>query len=120
MEIEEKSNLLIVYLKKDEDIFLQLTEITRIYRLIKARITGFGYLNRLEYGILSTVEPLFLTKNLIEDFITVSSINGMIYNKDTNLMINSVDKQKQIHLGRFISGLVADSFTIFLNIIETE
>ncbi|AKU79597.1 PCC domain-containing protein [Spiroplasma turonicum] len=120
MEIEEKSNLLIIYLNRDEDLFAQLNDVIRIYRLLTVKISGFGYLKRLEYGLLSKIDPLFLNKFLIEDLITVTSLSGMIYNKDINLMITSVDKDNNKHIGRFISGVVAESFTIFLEVMKTE
>ncbi|AKX34013.1 hypothetical protein SLITO_v1c03590 [Spiroplasma litorale] len=120
MEIEEKSNQLIVYLENDEDLFAQITEIIRLYRLVTVRLTGYGYLKRLEYGVLSTVEPFFLNKHLIEDLITVPTVNGMIYNKDVNLMISSVDKDNNKQVGRLISGVVVDSFTLFFDVLATE
>ncbi|AGR42053.1 hypothetical protein [Spiroplasma diminutum] len=120
MLVKEKSNLLVVYLESGEDIEQQIQNIVREYKLIDAKITGYGYLQRMEYGVLAQVDPFFLSKILKEGLVTVTNINGLVDNRESSIMINAVDDKFERHQGRLISGIVVNSFNIILEIYKTE
>ncbi|WP_342258393.1 PCC domain-containing protein [Spiroplasma endosymbiont of Dioctria linearis] len=120
MLVKEKSNLLVIFLENGEDIDQQIQNIIREYKLIDAKITGYGYLKRLEYGVLSQIDPFFLSKLLKEGLITVTNLNGMVDNRESAIMVSSVDDKFERHQGRLISGVVANSFNIILEIYKTE
>ncbi|WP_338985566.1 hypothetical protein [Spiroplasma endosymbiont of Diplazon laetatorius] len=120
MIVREKSNLLVVYLEQGDVIDQELQNIVREYKLIDAKITGYGYLGRMEYGVLSQSDPFFLSKILKEGLLTVTNINGMIDNREQTIMVNSVDDKFERHQGRLISGVVINSFNIVLEIYKTE
>ncbi|AUB31475.1 hypothetical protein [Spiroplasma floricola] len=120
MIVREKSNLLVVYLEQGEELEAQIQNIIREYKLIDAKISGYGYLGRMEYGVLSQSDPFFLAKILKEGLLTVTDINGMIDNREPSIMISSVDDKFERHQGRLISGNVVNSFNIILEIYKTE
>ncbi|AGR41048.1 hypothetical protein [Spiroplasma taiwanense] len=120
MIVNEKSNLLIVYFETGEEVINQISNIIREYKLIDAKISGYGYLERIEYGVLSQIDPFFLSKHLQEGLITVTDFLGMIENREFNIMVSSVDSNFLRHQGKLISGIVINSFTLILEILTTE
>jgi|GEM_PF-3167876 len=120
MEIREKGNLLIIHLIKGEDVIVCMQNIIRQYLIIDAKISGYGYFNRIEYGILVESDPLFFKKFLCEKLITASSVVGLIDNREVAIMINSIDQDNNRHTGKLLLATVELETVIILDIIKTK
>ncbi len=120
MEIREKGNLIILYFEKNEDLFSMLNNVVREYMIIDAKITGFGFFKRMEFGILTQTEPLFFGKSLVEKLVTVSGVQGLIDNRDVSIMFHGVDAEKNNYNGKLFSAETIESFVMTLDILKTE
>ncbi|AHI52806.1 hypothetical protein [Spiroplasma culicicola] len=120
MEVREKANILMVYLNKDEELITSLQEVIRKYMLIDAKVSGHGFFNRIEYGILTQSDPIFFSKNLVEKFVTSTILYGVIDNRELSLNINAIDEDKTAHLGKLISAHCELETIIILDIWKTE
>lgn len=120
MEIREKGNLLVLYFSKKEDIVAALQSVVREYLIIDAKITGYGYFDRIEYGILAEADPIFFTKHLCEKLVTAPMLFGIIENREVTLMLNAADQENEKHSGKLFSAIVALESVIILDILKTD
>ncbi|AOG60341.1 hypothetical protein SHELI_v1c03880 [Spiroplasma helicoides] len=120
MEVREKGQYLMLYFDKGEEIVEGITNATREYTIIDGRISGTGHINRLEYGVLTNADPIFFTKSLVEKLLTVTSFFGKIENREISLMINSVDQEYVIHMGKVFRATAEVETIIFLEVLKTD
>ncbi|ARU91660.1 hypothetical protein SCLARK_001088 [Spiroplasma clarkii] len=92
----------------------------REYVIIDAKISGYGYFSRIEYGILAESDPLFFSKHQCEKLVTAPMLFGMIDNREVNLLISSVDLENKNHFGKLYSGMVELESVLVLDILKTD
>ncbi|WP_338984191.1 hypothetical protein [Spiroplasma endosymbiont of Othius punctulatus] len=119
MELREKGLDLIVYLKTGDKISDIIKKVVREYKIIDAKITGYGWLHFLEYGVLVKSDPIFSEKNHLIELVTVGSLIGLIAEREMELMVIASTKSKQ-HIGEFINGTVENNFSIIISIIKND
>ncbi|QHX35887.1 hypothetical protein STIUS_v1c03330 [Spiroplasma sp. TIUS-1] len=119
MELREKGLDLIVYLNTGEEISKIINKIVREYKIIDAKVTGYGWLSFLEYGVLIENDPIFSQKNHLIELVTVGSLIGLVEEHEMKLMVSAATKKGQ-HIGEFINGTVVNEFSLTISIIKND
>ncbi|QGS51873.1 PCC domain-containing protein [Spiroplasma tabanidicola] len=120
MEVRERADFIILYFDKNEDIIVELEKVVREYMIIEAKVTGSGYLNRLEYGVLTQSDPIFFSKYLVDKLLTVTNFHGRILERELSLMVNAIDSDNVIHSGKVFSTNTEIDLILTLEVLRTE
>lgn len=120
MVIKERSNLLIVELNDGDSVLNQLDEIIKAFKILEGRVSGFGFVNRLEYGVLQEADPIFFNKFFKEELITVSNFIGRIDNREYNVYFSATNGVGENYNGKLISAVASSKFEMIIDIYKTE
>ncbi|QBQ07631.1 hypothetical protein SGLAD_v1c04320 [Spiroplasma gladiatoris] len=120
MQVRERADFIILYFSKNEDIIAEINKVVREYMITEAKVTGSGYLNRLEYGILAESDPIFFKKFLVEKLLTVTNFQGRILERELSLMINAVDSENIYHSGKVFSTNTENDLIMTMQVLRTE